>query len=70
MTGNFGPLEWLRLGVSLASKDPDDDLDEADRPAGVSCAPEKERKRRSRDRSCKKTARRNIYRRPSSHKWR
>jgi hypothetical protein len=64
------PLQWLRVGVSLQSKDEDDDLDEADRPAGTDRAPDQERKRRSRDRSCKMTARRNMYRRPSSIRWR
>jgi hypothetical protein len=64
------PLQWLRLGVSLQSQDEDDDLDEADRPAGTDRAPDVGRKRLPRDRSCKKTARRNINRRPSSHKWR
>jgi hypothetical protein len=50
------PVQRLILAVSAASKDADDDLDEADRPAGAaSDAPGKRRKRRSRNRSFKMT---------------
>jgi hypothetical protein len=47
------PLQRLLLGVSEASKDEDDDLEEADRPAGTSRAPDQRRRRWSRNRSFK-----------------
>jgi hypothetical protein len=70
MTGNLDPLQWLRLGVSLQSKDDDDDLDEADRPAGAtSHAPPVGRKRRSRDSQPQKQARRQSRRKKPPASW-
>jgi hypothetical protein len=66
MAGNLDlrPVQRLLLGVSESSRGDDDDLEEADRPAGTDRAPDKERKRRSRDRSFKKTNRAQFHRTP------
>jgi hypothetical protein len=55
------PLQRLLLGVSESSRDDDADLEEAEQPIEEASA---KRKRRSRDRSFKKTARAQFHRVP------